>query len=272
MMKMVRSSLDTVRNMLGDETTQTEETIAQIQQFSHLEQLLMDQEARLDAVNKVLEEFNYSVAHELFAPLRRISGFTREIKQRCAQELDFEGIDYLNNILDSSQQMNELIEALMQVSHLLHQELQITRVDLSGIAAGIADELRSKTPERDVDFAIHPGLHADCDATLLKMAIRKLLENAWKYTGTREKSCIEFGSFAVDSEQVFFVRDNGVGFDMVDYDRLFHPFQRLHDRKDFPGNGLGLTAVKRIVERHGGRVWAEGVPDQGATFYFTLET
>jgi light-regulated signal transduction histidine kinase (bacteriophytochrome) len=265
----VRASLETVRNMLGG-GTQNQETNAQIVQLEQLEQLLLDQEIRLDSVNKVLEEFNYSVAHELCAPLRRISGFTREIKQRCAGELDPEGIKCLDRILASSQQMNELIDALMQISQLSHIELHRCSVDLSQIVSDIADELIGSEPERQAVFAIQPQLKANGDASLLKVAMRKLLSNAWKYTARKEPTLIDFGAFQLASGQAFYVKDNGIGFDMSEYGRLFHPFQRLHDPAVFTGNGIGLTTVKRIIDRHGGRVWAEGAREKGATFYFTL--
>lgn len=269
LVRIVRSSLETLRNMLRA-GTQTDETGSQIEQLEQLEQLLLDQAARLDAINKVLEEFNYSVAHELFAPLRRISGFTREIKQRCAGEMDMEGVDCLDSILESSQQMNELIDALMQLSRLSHVELSPGTVDLSEVASGIADELSLSTPKRAAVFSITPHKCATGDGTLLRIVLRKLLENAWKYTAPTETALIEFGACDVEGVQAFYVRDNGIGFDMAEYGRLFHPFQHLHDTALFPGNGIGLTTAKRIIDRHGGRVWAEGAPGQGATFYFTL--
>jgi signal transduction histidine kinase len=267
---VVRASLETVRQILKG-GGQSEETNAQVRQLEMLEQLLLDQDARLDSINRVLEEFNYSVAHELCAPLRRISGFTREIRQRCADELDGDGIDCLNSILESSQQMNELIDALMQISRLSHMDLQRGSVDLSALAAEIADELSQSTPDRVVVFAIQPRLRAQGDAELLRIALRKLLGNAWKFTRGVEPAIIEFAAKELaDGHQAFRVRDNGIGFDMAECGRLFHPFQRLHDPKEFPGNGIGLTTVKKIIDRHGGRIWAEGALGQGATFFFTL--
>ena len=266
---MVRASLEIVRKMLVG-GRQSEETSAQVRQLELLEQLLLDQDARLNSINRVLEEFNYSVAHELCAPLRRISGFTREIMLRCAGELDLEGLNCLRNILDSSQQMNELIDALMQISRLSHVDLQRSTLDLSFIAGEIADELCQSTPERPAVFAIQPRVIATGDAGLLRIALRKLLGNAWKYTSREEPAIIEFGSRELAEERAFFVRDNGVGFDMSESARLFHPFQRLHDPEEFSGHGIGLTTVKRIIDRHGGRVWAEGARQKGATFYFTL--
>lgn len=265
----VRASLQAIRNMLGG-GTQTEETESQIKQLELLEQLLLDQEARLESINNVLEEFNYSVAHELCAPLRRISGFTKEIKQRFAANFDLKGLDCLDHILESSQQMNDLIDALMQISRLSHVELQRNIVELSEIASGIAEELKQSAPERVATFTIQTQLQSIGDPDLLKLALRELLANAWKYTMRTEPTVIEFGSFELATERVFYIRDNGVGFDMSDYGRLFHPFQRLHESTAFAGNGIGLTAVKRIIDRHGGRIWAEGVLEHGATFYFTL--
>jgi light-regulated signal transduction histidine kinase (bacteriophytochrome) len=266
---LVRASLETVRNMLVG-GGQSEETNAQVRQLEQLEQLLLDQDARLESINRVLEEFNYSVAHELCAPLRRISGFTREIKLRCASELDPDGIDCLDSILESTQQMNELIDALMQISRLSHVELLRGTVDLSRIAGEVADDLSRRNPERPAIFAIEPRVLATGDADLLKMVLRILLGNAWKFTAGKAPAVIEFGVLVSAGERAFFVRDNGVGFDMAEYSRLFHPFQRLHDPKEFPGNGIGLTTVKRIIDRHEGRVWAESKPGTRATFFFTL--
>ena len=270
LMKMVCSSLVTIRTMLAGET-QTEDTLVQMQQLELLENLLIDRASQIDAIDRVLEEFNYSVAHELFAPLRRISGFTREISVRCAGEMEPEGVACLDNILESTQRLNDLIDSLMQLSRLSHLELQPVTLDLSEIAGHIAQELILAGPGRSVEFSIAPRLRVTADAVMLNIALRKLLENAWKYTAPKEQALIEFNAFDTGSEERFYVRDNGVGFDMADKGRLFHPFQRLHDAEIFPGNGIGLTAVKRIIERHGGRVWAEGAPDQGATFFFTLD-
>ena len=267
--KVVRSSLDTIRNLLGD-GADNEETRAHITQLEQLEQLLMDQAARLDAINRVLEEFNYSVAHELFAPLRRITGFTQEIKLRFGGNLDAAAVGTLDSILESTQQMNELIDALMQLSRLSHLELQPGTVDLSIIANQIIQELILREPQRKVAFTTSSPLEVTADGSLLEVALRKLLENAWKSTVHAEAARIELGVMQIDDERVFYVRDNGIGFDMCESGRLFHPFQRLHEYHLFPGNGIGLTAAKRVIDRHQGRIWAEGAPDKGATFYFTL--
>lgn len=267
LLALVRASLQNVRMLLGS-GTQNEGTKAQVLQLELLEQLLMDQDARLNAIDRVLEEFNYSVAHELCAPLRRISGFTREIKQRCTEVLDEGGMSRLDRILESSQQMNELIDALLQISRLAHVELQSVPVDLSRLASEVADEFSQNITQRAVLFSIQPQLNDTGDPTLLKIALRKLFGNAWKYSSGQNPAVIEFGASC--QPVAYFVRDNGVGFDATDAARLFHPFQRLHDSRQFSGNGIGLTTVKKIIERHGGRVWAEGTPNMGATFYFTL--
>jgi len=269
LMKMVHSSLDALRNTLqsGD---REEDAWAKIQQLEQLEHLLVDQAARLDVINRVLDEFNYSVAHELFAPLRRIAGFTSELKTRCSSEMEGEGIDCLNSILSSTHQMNDLIDALMQLSRVSHVELQPARIGVSEMAGEIAEELTMEDPQRRAVVSIPPQLGAVADPVLLKIALRKLFENAWKFTATRDVAIMEFGAFTEGSEAGFYLRDNGVGFDMAEYGRLFHPFQRLHAPEHFPGNGIGLTIVKRIVERHGGRIRAEGTPQAGATFRFTL--
>lgn len=269
LMKMVRSSLQTIRNLL-EGGTQTKDTRSQVHQLEQLEELLVNQAAALDAINKVLDEFNQSVAHELFAPLRRISGFTRELKLRFGEEMDLDGVNCLSSILESTGQMNELIDSLMQLSRLSHADFQPVTVNLSEIAYAIATELASTAPQRPAVFSIAPQLHVTGDANLLTVALRELMDNAWKYTAPAEPALIELGCFKREIEQGFYLRDNGVGFDMAEYGRLFHPFQRLHDPAVFPGSGIGLTAVKRIIDRHGGRIWAEGAREHGATFFFTL--
>jgi light-regulated signal transduction histidine kinase (bacteriophytochrome) len=268
LMKMVRVSLETIRKMVA--CGAGNDSGPQIEQLENLEQLLLDQEARLNAFDKVLEEFNYSIAHELCAPLRRITGFTREIKHRFADAIDPEGNQVLDNILVSSQQMDDLIESLMQVSRLSHIDLQMESLDLSAMAGEIAEEIKKTAEGRKGEFEIGGGLTARGDRFLVRTALRHLLDNAWKFTVRKEAALIQFGVFEVDGKPVFYVRDNGVGFDVAEGTRLFHPFQRLHESGGCHGRGIGLTIVKKIIERHGGQIWAEGATDQGATFYFTL--
>ncbi|GFO70509.1 hypothetical protein GMLC_40880 [Geomonas limicola] len=264
----VHTSLKTIRTML--EERPDNEEISELTQ--KVELLLTEQTERLETINRDLEAFNYSVAHDLCAPLKRICGFTRALQQQYAGRLDLDGMDYLERIYKSSQHMNELIEALLQLSQLSYLSLKREVVDLSQIASDTAQDLRQGTPERTVEFTIQPRIRTFGDANLLEIVMRNLLRNAWKFTSRRDVALIEFGARESGSEKTCFVRDNGIGFDMANAERMFHAFQRLHNSAEFPGNGIGLTTVQRIITRHGGRIWAEGEVDKGATFYFTLQS
>jgi light-regulated signal transduction histidine kinase (bacteriophytochrome) len=264
----VHSSLETIRNMLV-ENPDNEEITALTQQ---VERLLTEQTERLEGINRDLQAFNYSVAHDLCAPLTRICGFARKLQEQYAGKLDPEAIDYLERIFKSSQHMNELIEALLQLSQLSYLNLKREIVDLSEIANETAIELSQGMPERKAEFIIQPRIKTFGDASLLEIAMKNLLRNAWKFTRMRETACIEFGAREPSPDRTCFVRDNGVGFDMSNADRMFQAFQRLHNSSEYPGNGIGLTTVHRIITRHGGRIWAEGEVDKGATFYFTLQS
>jgi len=264
----VHSSLETIRNMLLERPN--DEEISQLTQ--QVERLLTEQTERLESINRDLEAFNYSVAHDLCAPLHRICGFTRALQEQYAGKLDLDGMDYLERIYKSSQHMNELIEALLQLSQLSYLNLKREVVDLSQIAEETALELKQSTPERKADFVIQPRIRTFGDANLLEIVMKNLLRNAWKFTRVRESAFIEFGARELAADKTCFVRDNGVGFDMANSERMFQAFQRLHSSVDFPGNGIGLTTVQRIINRHGGRIWAEGEVDKGATFYFTLQS
>jgi light-regulated signal transduction histidine kinase (bacteriophytochrome) len=264
----VHSSLQSIRNILLERPNDEELTVLTQQ----VERLLTEQTERLEAINRDLEAFNYSVAHDLCAPLRRICGFARALQEQYTARLDLEGLDYLDRIYKSSQHMNELIEALLQLSQLSYLNLKREIVDLSEIASDTASDLKQSVPERKAEFAIEPRIRTFGDANLLEIAMKNLLRNAWKFTSMRETAYIEFGARELASDRACFVRDNGIGFDMSNADRMFHAFQRLHNSADFPGNGIGLTTVQRIINRHGGRIWAEGEVDKGATFYFTLQS
>ena len=264
----VHTSLETIRNMLLERPNNEEISILTQQ----VERLLTEQTERLESINRDLEAFNYSVAHDLCAPLRRICGFTRALQEQYAGRLDLEGMDYLERIFKSSQHMNDLIEALLQLSQLSYLNLKREVVDLSEIANETANDLKQGAPERGVDFLIQPRIRTFGDSNLLEIAMKNLLRNAWKFTQMREMSLIEFGALEIGGDKTCFVRDNGIGFDMSNAERMFHAFQRLHSSSDFPGNGIGLTTVQRIINRHGGRIWAEGEVDKGATFYFTLQS
>lgn len=264
----VHTSLETIRNMLLDRPNNEEISLLTQQ----VERLLTEQTERLESINRDLEAFNYSVAHDLCAPLRRICGFTRALQEQYAGRLDLDGMDYLERIFKSSQHMNDLIEALLQLSQLSYQNLKQEVVDLSEIARETATDLQLGNPERCVEFVIQPMIRTFGDHNLLEIAMKNLLRNAWKFTQMREVARIEFGACEGGEDGTCFVKDNGIGFDMANAERMFHAFQRLHNSSEFPGNGIGLTTVQRIINRHGGKIWAEGEVDKGAVFYFTLQS
>jgi signal transduction histidine kinase len=224
----------------------------------------------LEAANRQLEAFSYSVSHDLRAPLRSMSGFSDVLIQDYGEKLDDEARKYLGYIKESSQLMAQLIDDLLKLSHITRDEVHMEAVDLSDLARSIADGLKKREQERRVEFFIAQGMLAQGDRRLLGIALENLLGNAWKFTGKTPSPRIEIGTSREGEAVAYFVRDNGAGFDMRYADKLFQPFQRLHKSTDFPGSGIGLATVQRIIQRHGGRVWAEGKAGQGATFYFTL--
>lgn len=225
----------------------------------------------LEVVNQELEAFSYSVSHDLRAPLRSIDGFSQALLEDCYDGLDFSGKDYLRRIRSATQRMGQLIDDLLKLSRVTRSEMHLESVDLSLLANRICTELQHNQPERQVKFEIQADLTAKGDPPLLQVLLENLLSNAWKFTSKKIQTQIEFGEMSQSGEiPVYFVRDNGAGFDMTYADKLFAPFQRLHRMNEFPGNGIGLATVQRIVRRHGGRAWAQGTVDRGATFYFTL--
>ncbi|HYG90720.1 MAG TPA: PAS domain S-box protein [Azospirillum sp.] len=227
---------------------------------------------QLENANRELEAFSYSVSHDLRAPLRSIAGFSQVLMEDYSANLDEEGRDYLQRIAGASRRMAQLIDDLLNLSRLSRGEVHRTPVDLSELARAVIGELAAAHPERRVTVVIAPDLTAQADPHLVRTVLVNLLGNAWKYTGRKESAHIEFGATEdEEGQRVFFVRDNGAGFDMTYADKLFGAFQRLHGMKDFPGSGVGLATVQRIVHKHGGKVWAEAIVDRGATFYFTLQ-
>ena len=226
--------------------------------------------AELLAANTELDAFAYSVSHDLRAPLRSIDGFSQVLLEDYGAQLDEAGRDSLKRVRAASQRMGTLIDDLLKLAWVTRAELRTEVVDLSGMARDIAAELRRTTPERRVEFAIAQGLEARGDPRLLRVVLENLLRNSWKYTAKQAQPRVEFGSIDGSGERAFIVRDNGAGFDMKYADKLFGAFQRLHSAAEFEGTGVGLATVRRIINRHGGRIWAEGAVDQGATFYFTL--
>ncbi len=235
-----------------------------------LEQRVVERTAQLEAANKELEAFAYSVSHDLRAPLRAIDGFGQALLEDCVDQLDGLGQSYLERIRANTQRMSDLIDGLLGLSRITRTEFLRERVDLSAIVQEIAADLQQRDEQREVEFTIESEREVQGDARLLGAALENLLENAWKFTGEQPVARIEFGAMNQDGEVVYFVRDNGVGFDMAYADKLFGAFQRLHAMEEFSGTGIGLATVQRIIRRHGGRVWAEAAPGEGATFYFTL--
>ncbi len=235
-----------------------------------LERRVAERTRQLEAANRELEAFAYAVSHDLRAPLRSMSGFSQILQENAPQGLDEKSRHYLQRIHDASMRMSGLIEDLLNLSRIGRSELTARPISLSQIAAEAAAAIRERHPTRDVQLDIAPGMEVSADPRLLRIALENLLSNAWKYTSRTAQARVCVGTEAGDQGPVYFVRDNGVGFDMKYADKLFVPFQRLHPESEFPGSGIGLVTVQRIVARHGGRVWADAKPDQGATFYFTL--
>lgn len=234
-----------------------------------LEERVRARTAQLEVANKELESFAYSVSHDLRAPLRAIDGFGQALLEDCGDQIDALGQEYLGRVRANTQRMGELIDALLLLSRLSRAEMVMEAVDLSALAGDIATELQ-RDVERQVEFLIEPGLVVEGDARLLRVVLENLLGNAWKFTGKSSQACIELGAVEEDGRQIYFVRDNGVGFDMAYADKLFGAFQRLHPMNEFSGTGIGLATVQRVIHRHRGQVWAEAVLDEGATFFFTL--
>ncbi len=236
-----------------------------------LEQRVKDRTVQLEASNRELEAFCYSVSHDLRAPLRGIDGWSLALLEDYHDKFDEKGRQYLQRVRADTQRMGRLIDDLLLLSRVTRGTIQRSRVDLTAIAQSVAARLREAEPERRVEFAAQPGLTAQGDARLLDIVLFNLLDNAWKFSRGRPLARVEFGRTEIDSRPAFFVRDNGVGFDMIYAQKLFGAFQRMHKASEFPGTGIGLATVQRVIQRHGGRVWAEAQVDRGATFYFTLE-
>ncbi|MDF1548763.1 MAG: PAS domain S-box protein [Bacteroidales bacterium] len=238
---------------------------------AELEQRVEKRTLELEAINKELEAFSYSVSHDLRAPLRSIDGFSNRILKDYADLLDDTGKDYFMRVKNASNRMGTLIDDLLKLSKLSQVELHMESTNLSDIAESIAMELKSTDMERKVNFIIRGEMIATVDRNLMQIALQNLLGNAWKYSKNQPQTQIEFGTMEKDGQTIYFIRDNGVGFDMKYVDKLFGAFQRLHGISEFEGTGIGLATVKRIINRHGGTIYAESCEDYGATFYFTLK-
>jgi PAS domain S-box-containing protein len=255
--------------MMGvvSDTTASKQAVEEAEQRR---QELSQSNFELAAANKELEAFSYSVSHDLRAPLRTIDGFSLALLEDYADKLDAEGKKHLERVRAATQRMGTLIDDMLNLSRVTRASMRMEKTNISDVAAAVIEELKKSQPERHVEFRIEKGLEATVDSHLLRIILENLLGNAWKFTSKRAEAHIEFGRSSNNGSSAFFVRDDGAGFDPAYADRLFGAFQRLHAMSEFPGTGVGLATVQRIVHRHGGRIWAESSVGHGATFYFTL--
>ena len=259
-----KDDLERANRRLSSEVVERKRAEEELERHrEHLEEIVEERTTEL-------ESFIYSVSHDLRAPLRSISGFGRILIEDQAGKLDEQGRSYVERMNQSAVRMSRIIEDLLSLSRISRQEIERTRLDLSKIASPIVSDLRASDPSRSVEIKIAEGLTADGDESLITIVLTNLLENAWKFTSKTAGALIEFGAFPQERGSVFYVRDNGAGFDLQHRERMFLPFHRLHQEKEFEGTGIGLAIVKRIIHRHGGEIWAEGTTGKGATLYFTL--
>jgi PAS domain S-box-containing protein len=241
------------------------------QQISKLNKELEHRAIELENANKELEAFSYSVSHDLRSPLQNIDRFSQILMEDYANQLDPEGLDYVRRLRGSCEHMEDIIDALLALSEMMRTELLTDHFDFTALANTVAADLKQKNPDRLVDWNIAEGLTAEGDAQLLRVVLENLFGNAWKFTANRPRARIEFGALPQSNgARTYFVRDDGAGFDMARVGNLFTPFKRLHDQSEFRGTGIGLATVQRVIHRHQGKIWAEGVVNQGATFCFTL--
>jgi light-regulated signal transduction histidine kinase (bacteriophytochrome) len=243
-----------------------------LEQVQNRDIMLRRRTLEVETANRDLESFASAVSHDLRAPLGSISGFAQALDEDYGASLDPGAREYLFWIRESARQMSSLIDGLLQMSRLARTEMKRSEVDLSAIARDIAASLQRGEPERDVAFTIPEGVTANGDERLLRAVLENLIGNAWKFTSKRRNARIELGVRYDEGHPAFYVRDNGAGFDPTHSAKMFRPFQRLHSDKEFGGTGIGLATVQKIVQRHGGKAWAEGEPDRGATVYFTTGT
>lgn len=270
--ELQRTNTEMLQLTLELESRVAERTAELQRAHDQLEEKVRERTAQLETANTELEAFSYSVSHDLRAPLRTIDGFSQALLEDCHEMLDDEGKSHLHRVQGAARRMSELVDALLGLSRVTRSDLKYESVELSGIARAVAGDLQQRDSTRKATFKIEDGLVVKSDAALMKVLLENLLDNSWKFTSKHTEPRIEFGAKDEGRETVYFVRDNGAGFEMAYANKLFTPFQRLHANTEYPGTGIGLATVQRIIHRHGGRVWAESTPGQGATFYFTLST
>lgn len=274
----LRIAKDWLERMLAERTRELEASNQALRQEivererlnAELEQRVRERTAELQTANHELEAFAYSVSHDLRAPLRGVNGWSRALVEEYGGEMDERALEYLHRIRSEGQRMTSLIEDLLRLSRVSRAEIRAARIDLSELAEAVATRVREGHPNRQIEFRILPGMLTRSDAGLLEVVLTNLVDNAIKFTSREPTARIDLGQTRQDGQDVFYVRDNGIGFDMAYADEIFGPFQRLHNTREFPGTGIGLATARRIVQRHGGSIWAESKPGDGATFYFTL--
>jgi len=235
-----------------------------------LEKRIRERTEQLEFANKELEAFAYSVSHDLRAPLRALDGFSDAVLSDYAEKFDEKGRHYLQRIREGAARMGQLIDDLLNLSRISRRELRISPVNLSELAKQILLDLKEQWNHTNLIWDVEPGIMVKADPNLIKIALENLLANAIKFSSTRNPALIQIGVSEENGQKVYFVRDNGIGFDMAYADKLFKPFQRLHSDSEIPGTGIGLVTVQRIITRHGGRIWANAQVNQGAAFFFTL--
>ncbi len=267
-----RSYTDDDATLLQDLADRAGLAIENARLYGELEQRVRARTAELEAANKELEAFSYSVAHDLRAPMRAISGFSHALAEDYPDRLGTEGLAYVTRIKDAAVHMGQVVEGLLHLTYISRTALRRQRVDVTALANTVLARLQAAEPEREVEIVIEPGLVAYADRRLFEIALTNLLGNAWKFTGKRTQARIELSTIPGARPTTYAVRDNGAGFEPAHAERLFAAFQRLHAGNEFEGTGIGLATVQRIIQSHGGRIWADGEVDRGATFYFTLES